>query len=84
MVRQNTKLKSKIKTALAYEGVKLPEKLGLFMRNGAECMRALDNEVHRLLPPANEAIERGDLGFSKGSGPLPGTIQKFSCWNPYP
>jgi transposase len=65
MVRQNTKLKAKIRAALVYEGVKPPEKPGLFTRKGVEWLKGLGNEsidcYLRLMEPLNREI----LGLSK-------------------
>jgi transposase len=44
MVRQNTKLKVKIRDILAYEGVKPPEEYGLFTRKGVEWLSSLNLE----------------------------------------
>ena len=44
LVRQQTKLKVKIRAALTYEGVKPPKEYGLFTRKGTEWLRGLGLE----------------------------------------
>ena len=60
LVRQQTKLKIKIRSVLAYEGVKPPKGYGLFTRRGVEWLRGLGLEpvdsYLRLMTPLREEI----------------------------
>jgi len=60
LVRQNTKLKVKIRDVLVYEGIKPPEGYGLFTRKGVEGLRSLGLEpvdcYLRLMPPLSREI----------------------------
>jgi transposase len=60
LVRQQTKLKVKIRSTLTYEGVKPPKGYGLFTRKGVEWLGGLGLEpvdsYLRLMPPLREEI----------------------------
>jgi transposase len=60
IVRQNTKLKVKIRDVLAYEGVKPPEGYGLFTRKGVEWLGCLNLDpvdcYLRLMAPLRREI----------------------------
>ena len=61
LVRQQSKLKVKIRSTLTYEGVKPPKEYGLFTRKGAEWLRGLGLEplesYLRLMAPLKEEIQ---------------------------
>jgi transposase len=60
LVRQNTKLKVKIRDVLAFEGVKTPEGFGLFTRKGVEWLKDLGLEpvscYLRLMAPISREV----------------------------
>ena len=60
LVRQNTKLKVKIRDVLAYEGVKPPTGHGLFTKKGVDWLRALSMEpvdcYLRLMAPLSREV----------------------------
>ena len=60
LVRQQTKLKVKIRSVLTYEGVKPPKGYGLYTRKGVEWLRSLGLEpvdsYLRLMAPLKEEI----------------------------
>jgi len=65
LVRQRAKLMTKIRSVLAYEGIKPPEGCGLFTRKGVDWLRSLGLEpidcYLRVMEPLNFEIRRLSL-----------------------